>query len=268
MTDPDEPMLDDPVVLAAVVGARPRPLLVGLDVDGVLAPIVDHADDATLLPGVLDAVVALAARTPVAVVSGRRLDDLLEFGFSAPIEVFGTHGLERHGDDELELAPHERHRHDRLRTIAEHAAALAGEGAWVEIKRAGVVLHVREVAPGPAALATAAALRAAEDITDAHVKPGKAVVELLARATSKATAIRTRRDEVGAATVVFVGDDHTDEEVFRAMPPGDVGIRVGGGPTAARHRLAGPIAVLGFLTALVDALPVPASIVSAPTDGQ
>jgi trehalose 6-phosphate phosphatase len=257
MTSDDEPVLDDPVELATVVGSRRRPLLVGLDVDGVLAPIVEHADDATLLPGVLDAVVALSARTPVAVVSGRRLEDLLAFGFTPPIDVFGTHGLERHGADELELAPHERHRHDRLRAIAEEAAALAGDGAWVEIKRAGVVLHVREVAPEPAALATAAALRAAEDVTDAHVKSGKAVVELLARATSKATAVQTRRDETAAATVVFVGDDRTDEEVFLAMAPGDIGIRVGDGPTAAHHRLADPAAVLSFLTALVRTLSDP-----------
>ena len=114
------------------------------------------------------------------------------------------------------------------------------------------MLHVREVAPGPAALATAAALRAAEDITDAHVKPGKAVVELLARATSKATAMRTRREEVGAATVVFVGDDHTDEEVFRAMPAGDLGIRVGPGPTAAITASPIPRPCSTFLTTLVD----------------
>lgn len=255
--DTPGPPVDDPVALALTVATRPRPLLVGLDVDGVLAPIVDHADDATLLPGVLEAVAALAERTPVAVVSGRRLDDLLAFGFDAPIDLFGTHGLERHGAEAFELAPHERQRHERLRSLAEEAAALAGEGAWVEVKRAGVVLHVREAAPGPAELATAVALRLASDITDAHVKPGKAVVELLARATSKAIAMRTRRAEVGAATTIFVGDDHTDEEVFAAMRPDDVGIRVGDGPTLAHHRLADPVAVLAFLEALVAALAEP-----------
>ena len=52
---------DDPADIARLVGACPRPLLVGLDVDGVLAPIVDHADDATLLDGMGAAVSAVAA---------------------------------------------------------------------------------------------------------------------------------------------------------------------------------------------------------------
>ena len=73
-----------------------------------------------------------------------------------------------------------------------------------------------------------------------HIKPGHGVVELLARATSKATAIGELQHESGAQSVVFVGDDITDEDVFVAL--GDLGcsIRVGRGPTAARHRLAGP----------------------------
>lgn len=251
-----EPSDSDPRALAATVAARPRPLLVGLDVDGVLAPIVAHAADAVLLPGVLATVSALATVTPVTVVSGRRLDDLLAFGFAEPVTVFGTHGLERHGH-ELELEPHEHDRHQRLRTIAEEAAALAGDGAWVEVKRAGVVLHVREAHPERAVDASAEALRRAADVADAHVKPGKAVVEMLVRSTSKADAVARLCAETGAATVVFVGDDRTDEEVFAAMTADDVGVRVGPGTTAATHRVGDPDAVHAFLQALVGHLATP-----------
>ena len=64
MTDGRRPVLTIPSCSPTVGGRPPRPLLVGLDVDGVLAPIVDHADDATLLPGMLAAVTALAERNP------------------------------------------------------------------------------------------------------------------------------------------------------------------------------------------------------------
>ena len=52
------------------------------------------------------------------------------------------------------------------------------------------------------------------------------------------------------ATVVFVGDDESDEHVMEHLEPGDVGVKVGGGDTAASHRLPSPFEVVEFLTAL------------------
>ena len=248
--------VDDPIALAAVASALARPVLVGLDVDGVLAPIVAHAAEAELLPGVVEAIGELAdvPGVFVAIVSGRALADLGRFGFPDDVELFGTHGLERRDAPPVALGERERRRYERLHALAAAAAAHAGEGAWVEIKPAGVVLHVREAAPEPSAASVAALHEAAEDVTGAHVKPGKGVVELLAMATSKATAIATLRDEVGAASVVFAGDDRTDEEVFAALGDTGCSIRVGPGETVAHHRLADPAAVLAFLRALVASL--------------
>jgi trehalose 6-phosphate phosphatase len=243
---------EDPDDLASLAAALPRPLLVGLDVDGVLAPIVAHANDAELLPGMLEAINALAARVPVAVVSGRTVDDLQRFGFPDHVEVFGLHGMERDGERSVELGDHEQERLERLVALAAAAAERAGEGAWVEVKPASVVLHVREAEPEDGAR-SAAELRAhAEDVTGVHVLPGHGVVELLTRATSKARAIAELREEVGAGAVVFAGDDRTDEEVFASLGDEDCAIRVGPGETTARHRLAGPPEVLRFLRKLTE----------------
>lgn len=249
---------DDPTVVASAAAALPRPVLVGLDVDGVLAPIVAHAADARLLPGVLEAVGELAALTPVAVVSGRSIDDLSRFGFPDHVEIFGTHGLERRDDSPVELGQHEQRRYERLARLAADAADQAGDGAWVEVKPAGVVLHVREAPPDRSAASVAELHRRAADVTGAHVLPGHGVVELLARATSKATAMAALQAEVHAGGVVFVGDDRTDEEVFTALGDEGCSIRVGPGPTAARFRLGGPPEVLSFLRGLVAALAEPA----------
>jgi trehalose 6-phosphate phosphatase len=245
---------DEPRHVAASAAALERPLLVGLDVDGVLAPIVAHADDAELLPGVLEAVAELAACTPVAIVSGRTIEDLRRFGFPDHVEMFGLHGLERRDERTVDLGDHEQARLDRLAAMAAEAAALAGAGAWVELKPAGVVLHVREAQPESAARSTNELLRQAEDVTGAHVLPGHGVIELLVRSTSKALAVAELRRELGGRHVVFVGDDRTDEEVFKAIGDDGCSIRVGGGPTAARYRLAGPPDVLEFLQALTAAL--------------
>ncbi len=241
---------EDADALAARAAALGRPLLVGLDVDGVLAPIVAHADDAELLPGMLDAIGELAAKVTVAVVSGRTVEDLQRFGFPDEVEVFGLHGMERDGERTVVLGDRERERLDRLVAMASAAAEAAGEGAWVEVKPASVVLHVREASPDGAARSAADLRARAQDVTGVHVLPGHGVVELLTRATSKARAIAELGDEIGARAVVFAGDDRTDEEVFAALGDGDCSIRVGPGETAARYRLTGPPDVLRFLTAL------------------
>jgi trehalose 6-phosphate phosphatase len=245
---------EDPDAVARVAAELGRPLLVGLDVDGVLAPIVAHANDAELLPGMREAINALAHCVAVAVVSGRTVEDLQRFGFPEHVEVFGLHGMERDGERAVELVAHEQERLERLVALASAAAEQAGEGAWVELKPASVVLHVREAPPDDAALSAATLQARAEDVTGVHVLPGHGVVELLTRATSKARAVAELRDEIEAGAVVFLGDDRTDEEVFAALGDGDCSIRVGPGETMARHRLAGPPDVLRFLQALTELL--------------
>lgn len=250
---PASESFDDPLAVAAEAAALERPLLVGLDVDGVLAPIVAHADDAELLPGVLEAIGALADRTPVAIVSGRTVEDLSRFAFPDVVDMFGLHGLERRDEREVELEVQEQRRLERLAALADAAAALAGDGAWVELKPAGVVLHVREAHPEIGARSAELLAQRAADVTGAHIKPGHGVVELLARSTSKAIAMAELQREYGARHIAFVGDDRTDEEVFAAIADDGCSIRVGPGPTAAQHRLAGPPEVLAFLTALANA---------------
>jgi trehalose 6-phosphate phosphatase len=249
----------DPRHLAERVVHCPRPLLVGLDVDGVLAPIVERADRAALLPGVIEALTALdrhASSISVAVVSGRAVDDLdARYGFPPEVMVVGSHGLETRDGRPLELDDHERHTLEQLTVLAEAAARDAGTGAWVEHKPASSVLHVREVDPEVSDAVVAQLTSLASMVPDAHVKHGHEVVELMARHTSKATAVAQLRRRTGAAGVVFVGDDRTDEEVFATLGPRDMAIRVGPGDTLAPDRLRDPEAVLAWLRALPDALP-------------
>lgn len=245
---------DDPAAVAEAVLSLPAPPLVGFDVDGVLAPIVAHAADAALLPGVLARLIQLAKHVPVAVVSGRAVSDLARFGFPASIMVAGSHGAERRGLPLVPLSSVESTRLSRLRALAATAADEAGPGAWVEHKPTGVVLHIRESEPRRGQAAADRLVGVGKLVAGAQVKQGHGVVELVARPASKATAIRTMWDESGASSVAYVGDDVTDEDVFRSLTPGDLGIRVGPGPTAASRRLADPAAVTDYLRVLVERL--------------
>ena len=118
----EAPVFDDPVAVATEVAALDRPLLAAFDVDGVLAPIVAHAADAALLPGLLDALGALSARTPVGIVSGRNVENLSRFGFPDVLLVVGSHGAERRGRPLAPLTVAETERLARLRVLADRAA--------------------------------------------------------------------------------------------------------------------------------------------------
>jgi trehalose-phosphatase len=243
---------DDPTEIADRVARRPGPLLVGLDVDGVLAPIVDHADDAVLLAGMGAAVSAVAALDDVfvAVVSGRSLAGLAQFGFGDDVEMIGSHGMETRHRPMEPLSDHERRVLADLDAAAVVAANRAGAGAWVERKPASVVLHVRQADDTSGAIALLELAEVTRRLEGATVKAGSGVLEAFARHTDKGTALTALASALGAATTVFLGDDLTDEEAFAHLSPDDVAIKVGDADTIAPHRLRDPGAVLTFLQAL------------------
>jgi trehalose-phosphatase len=247
---------DDPVVLARRVADCPRPLLLGLDVDGVLAPIVAHADDAVLLAGMGPAVSAVAARgdVHVAVVSGRSLAGLGQFGFGDDVALIGSHGMETRGRPMDALTDDERSLLAGLDDAAATAVERAGEGAWIERKPASVVLHVRQADEHTAAGALEDFAASARRLGGA-TKAGSGVLEAFARHADKGTALVTLGRELGVATTAFVGDDVTDEDAFARLSPHDVAIKVGDADTIARHRLRDPAAVLAFLQALTTTTP-------------
>lgn len=254
MTTSERPRYDDPTELATTVTRCPRPLLIGLDVDGVLAPIVDHAHDAALLDGTLSAVSAVAGLpgVHVAVISGRSVADLTRFGFTAPVVIVGSHGIEA---DDRPIVPLDDAEHQVLARLVSLAAAgerMAGEGAWVEHKPASVVLHVRQADPSSGRAALDHLAVDVASIDGATVKPGSGVLELFARSADKGTALMDLRERLAAATTVFVGDDLTDEDAFARLGNTDVAIKVGTAATIAAHRLADPTSVLRWLRALAD----------------
>src|SRR5262245_6440274 len=93
-------MVISPEEAADAIASLERPLLLGLDVDGTLAPIVPHPALARLLPGVIEAIGRLTHHPgiTVVIVSGRPKRELREqFGFPKQIMVVGSHGIELDG---------------------------------------------------------------------------------------------------------------------------------------------------------------------------
>jgi trehalose 6-phosphate phosphatase len=228
-----------------------RPLLVASDYDGVLAPLVGNPSAAVLLPGMEEALARVAAAdgVTVALVSGRGVADLrTTSGLSGPYRWVGSHGAEFDGPLTGELA-------GRRDALAERLApVVAGTpGALLEVKPASVAVHVRQVADREAAAALLGAVRSRVD-SSLTLKPGKEVLEVAVTDADKGTALRRLVSELQPAGTMYLGDDVTDEDGFRALGPGDVGVKIGDGPTEAPYRVADPAGALVLLHRLADLL--------------
>jgi trehalose 6-phosphate phosphatase len=122
----------------------------------------------------------------------------------------------------------------------------------VEVKKASLVLHTRAVSPADEREVVDRAVAALEQLGHDRFHFGKHVLDVGFSDTSKGAAVAAIRSRLGCDVVVFAGDDTTDETVFEQLWPGDIGVKVGDGDTAAGHRVQGPEDVVGLLEALVD----------------
>ena len=255
--------IDDTLRAALARLAAAERLLVALDFDGVVAPIVDRAEDARPLPATADAVVRLAAlpQTWTAYVSGRALASLMTVAHpDARTLLIGSHGAEvRLGSEEqpVTLDPDQR---DALAELHRAFTAISSQspGTWVEEKPAGRVLHTRQADRDVAAAAVDAARTQLAPRRDIFLKDGKEVLEGSVVHATKGEGLAFLRQVTEADAVFFAGDDVTDEDGFLALKTGDVGLKVGSGETAASFRVAGPedaAEVVQLLASLRSQLP-------------
>jgi trehalose 6-phosphate phosphatase len=234
--------------------ARAPTLLVALDFDGVLAPIVQDPTTSRPLPGSAAAVHALVELpgTTVVMLSGRALGDLRTVsGFRAPVRLVGSHGGE-FDDGGLVLTDEQALVKAELEAAVR--AVVDGEpGVRLEEKPAGIVVHVRGADAAVAERVLDAVRAGPATLPGVEPTEGKAVLEMAVVHVSKGAALETLRTQLGADGVLFVGDDVTDETAFVTLRRGDVGIKVGPGDTAAEHRIATPEDVTVVLEELLAA---------------
>jgi trehalose 6-phosphate phosphatase len=221
---------------ARVNGRRP---VVFLDYDGTLTPIVDRPENAVISDSMRDAVRRLAQRTMVCVVSGRDRSVVADWMGIEDLVVAGSHGFDIGGDisgDVGEL-PHAVTDFadllatviDRLRTQLERAP-----GAAVEPKRFSVAVHYRRVDAAHRDQVTAAVDDLLADYPDQlKITPGKMVYEIQPKIDwDKGRAVQYLRHALGVDGPEFVslylGDDITDEDAFKALkePINGIGVIV------------------------------------------
>jgi trehalose 6-phosphate phosphatase len=245
---------------AAIEAVSTTPvLLVALDFDGTLAPLVDDPMTARMTPRARAAVDALAdlPDTVVALVSGRSLGHLREIAEHldvSPVWLAASHGVQYWvpgageqpaSDDDADLALR-----DRLREAITASVAHL-DGVWIEPKEFGVGVHTRVADAETAREAREAADRlVAAEAPGWRRRTGHDILEFAFRHEGKDSAVAHLRERVGATAVLFAGDDVTDEDALRALRTGDLGIHVGDAETAATHKVADNDALVDVLEAV------------------
>ena len=225
-------------------------LLVAADFDGTLSPLVPDPAAARPHERALAALVSLACQPGVhgVIISGRERSVLADLtGAPESVTLIGTHGTETDEAADPVLQGRVRHLVDALADVA-----ATFPGTVLEPKPSGASLHYRQAVDRLAAAEAAHEVGRRFGVRMIH---GKEVVELLIGDGDKGTAITAQRRRVGATAVVFLGDDTTDEDVFRVLDPTDVGVKVGEGTTAASYRVDDPEGVADVLEALIAARP-------------
>jgi trehalose 6-phosphate synthase/phosphatase len=236
-------------------------LLALLDYDGTMVPYTATPELARPDPALLELLGALAARprSEVHVVSGRPRETLEHWLGMLPIALHAEHGFWSRpvGSSEWtalgELGGSWR---EPALTILRDITART-PGSLIEVKSAALAWHYRMAdREAGARRANELRLHLTQLLSNQPVEilAGHKVIEIRPYGIHKGRILPPLPPErLATTTVLAIGDDRTDEDLFEALPPDAITVRVGPGPTQARFRLDGVPAVRTLLYSLVEA---------------
>lgn len=223
-------------------------LLVMLDFDGTLAPIVPRPPDARIPPSTLAILRGLQECPDVvlAIVSGRAARDVKALAGVSGIHYFGSHGRERlrpEGDTVALAGSGQEEIRQFCQILTRQLTGVPG--FELENKGMAAAVHYRHVDARLRNRVETAVRETARSVGSLSVGAGKMVFDVTpVDGVDKGVAATELHREVGGLPVFF-GDDTTDESAFRALAAGGLTVYVGpdSADSAARYRVADPAEV-------------------------
>ena len=238
--------------------AEPARSAVLLDVDGVLAPIVQHPDDAHMPESTRRALIEVARRYgTVACVSGRRASDARRIVALGSIAYLGSHGSEvlMPGSTAPQLDRELQAWTRRVQNFAHEAFSedLRKLRVRLEDKEAIAALHWRGVPDEEEAQAAIEEVAGAAEKAGFTAHWGRKVLEIRppVRIDKGAGIVGLLRDRKLAAAL-YVGDDSTDIDAFRGLTELVEGGRLGHALRVGVRSDEGPSALAREADVMVD----------------
>ena len=199
----------------AALAAEPARAALLLDVDGVLAPIVERPEDARVPPDTRRELARLGGSYGlVACITGRTGE--------VAREIVGVDGLRYVGQHGLELEP-------AAGAFAERIHAFARATGWtdLEVKPLTAAFHYRRADDRDAARERLEAVATAALAEGFRTKWGRFVLEVVPPVeASKGSAVRALLSDTGLRRALYAGDDVTDLDGFRALDGLELAVRV------------------------------------------
>jgi trehalose 6-phosphate phosphatase len=210
---------------AALSATMSRQPLLAFDFDGTLAPIVSRPDEARVSLAVARRLDRLGRRLPIAIITGRAVEDVRSRLAFEPRYIVGSHGAE---DPTIAAPDAHASVFDGIRArLRERMGELSVAGVSVEDKRNSIALHYRLARDRSRARDAIASM---VDRLEPGLKAfgGKLVLNVVAaEAPDKAHAVANLVQRAGVQHALFIGDDLNDEPVFARPEPNWLTVRVG-----------------------------------------
>ncbi|WP_420150689.1 bifunctional alpha,alpha-trehalose-phosphate synthase (UDP-forming)/trehalose-phosphatase [Spirosoma sp.] len=229
-----------PDFLEAYQQANRRLLLI--DFDGTLAPIVSDPAKAHLSETMRPVLHRLAEQSDLVIISGRNRSFLENTFRGLPVTLVAEHGafIKRANQTWQQLDLSDQDWLESIRaTMREYSDAHSG--SFIEEKETAIAWHYRMVQTDDIegkAVELATRLRSTPTSTKLTVIQGNKVVEVKAAQHSKGTIAQKLYEQTAYDFIVSIGDDTTDEDMFRQLPNWAYTLKVGSGVSFARYRLA------------------------------
>lgn len=244
-------------LLDAYTSSQSRLIL--MDYDGVLAPLVNNPDDAKPGPEIKKLLTKLATQDAnrIFIISGRTKKDLSDWlGKINGLGLIAEHGgFIRPADAKnwQSKLPKEPKWQEEIIKIMERYTAKT-PGSHIEIKSNSVVWHYRQASAYTAQKSLVALKRLVAPLAKTYqlkVESGHKVLEVRLQGINKGSAAL---EQVVEQTdfILAIGDDVTDEDMFKRLPPTAFTVKVGRGRTAAHYRLNNQKLVIRLLQKLTN----------------
>ena len=230
-----------------------RSTLFAFDLDGTLAPLVVDPALIEIPDEILEPLIRLNKMAPVAVITGRALNDALpHLGFK-PGFLVGNHGAEGLPGREKQEKEFYRQGREWRAQLDQLMTDFAESAIFLEDKGATFALHYRNTPDQDTAKdKIIKAIKALEP--PPRRVAGKFVENIVpVDAPHKGDALLQLMSHTGCSRAIYVGDDVTDEDVFNLRDERIFGVRIGAGTgSSARYYLRDIDEMAGFIEMIIE----------------